>query len=127
LAPGLWKHNTRPIQFTLVVDDFGIKYVNKEHAQHLKNTLKEHYKLTSNWTGKQYIGITLDWDYNKCHVHLFMPNYVQKALKKKSTQSRQTTAWRKEATHNTRIEGATIRLQSQAVHPTGMKQVLIPW
>jgi hypothetical protein len=23
----------------------------------------------------------LDWDYNKCHIHLSMPNYVQKALK----------------------------------------------
>jgi hypothetical protein len=34
-----------------------------------------------NWTGKQYIGLTLDWDYNKRHVHLYMPNYVQKALK----------------------------------------------
>ncbi len=34
------------------------------------------------WTGKWYIGITLDWDYNKCQVHLVsMPNYVQKALK----------------------------------------------
>jgi hypothetical protein len=81
LIPGLWKHKTRPIQITLVVDDSGIKYIGKEHAQHLKNTLKEHYKLTCNWTGKQYIKITLDWDYNKCHVHLFMPNYVQKALK----------------------------------------------
>jgi hypothetical protein len=79
LVPGLWKHNTRPIQFTLVVDDFGIKYVGKEHAQHLKNALEEHYKLTCNWTGKQYIKITLDWDYNKRHVHLSMPNYVQKA------------------------------------------------
>ncbi len=81
LVPGLWKHNTKPIQFTLVVNDFGIKYVGKEHAQHLKNALKEHCKLTSTWTGKQYIGITLDWNYNKCHVHLSMPNYVQKALK----------------------------------------------
>jgi hypothetical protein len=45
-----------------------------EHAQHLKNLLEEHYKLTCNWTGKQYIGITLDWDYNKRHVHLSMPN-----------------------------------------------------
>jgi hypothetical protein len=80
LVPRLWKHNTRPIQFTLVVDDFGVKFIGKEHAQHLKNKLEEHYKLTCNWTGKQYIGITLDWDYNKCHVHLSMPNYVQKAL-----------------------------------------------
>jgi hypothetical protein len=81
LVPGLWKHDTRPIQFTLVVDDFGVKYIGKEHAQHLKNALDEHYKLTCDWTGKQYIGITLDWDYNKHHVHLSMPNYMQKALK----------------------------------------------
>jgi len=51
LVPGLWKHDTRPIQFTLVVDDFGVKYVGEEHAQHLKNTLDEHYKLTCDWTG----------------------------------------------------------------------------
>jgi hypothetical protein len=81
LASGLWKHDTRPIQFTLVVDDFGIKYIGKEHAQHLKNAYEEHYKFTCDRIGKQYIGITLDWDYNKHQVHLSMPNYVQKALK----------------------------------------------
>jgi hypothetical protein len=81
LVHGLRKHDTRPIQFTLVVNNFGIKYVGEEYAQHLKNALKEHYKLTCNWTGKQNIGITLDWVYNKRHVHLFMPNYVQKTLK----------------------------------------------
>ncbi len=81
MVPGLWKHDTRPIQFTLVVDDFGVKYIGKEHAQNLKNALKKHYKLTCDWTGKRYIRITLDWDYNKRHVHLSMPNYVQKALK----------------------------------------------
>ncbi len=81
LVPGLWKHDTRPIKFTLVVDDFGVKYVGKEHAQHLKTTLKEHYKLTCDWTGTQYIGITLDWGYKKQQVHLSMPNYMKKALK----------------------------------------------
>jgi hypothetical protein len=81
LVPGLWEHNTRPRQFTLVVDDFCMKYVSEEHAQHLKNTLEDHYKLTCDGTGKRYIRITLDWDYNKCHIHLSMPNYVQKALK----------------------------------------------
>jgi hypothetical protein len=81
LIPGLWKHDTRPIQFTLVVDDFGVKYVGKEHAHHLKNTLKEHYKLTCGWTGTRYIRITLDWDYTKRQVYLSMPNYMKKALK----------------------------------------------
>ena len=46
IVPGLWKHDTRPIQFTLVVDDFGVKYVGKEHAIHLQQVLNEHYKLT---------------------------------------------------------------------------------
>ncbi len=36
LVPGLWQHDTCPIQFTLVVDDFGVKYVGKEHAMHLQ-------------------------------------------------------------------------------------------
>ena len=28
-TPGLWTHNTRKIQFCLVVDDLGIKYMDK--------------------------------------------------------------------------------------------------
>jgi hypothetical protein len=31
-TPGLWLHKTRPISFTLVVDDFAVKYVGKQHA-----------------------------------------------------------------------------------------------
>ena len=29
-TPGLWKHVSRPIQFSLVVDNFGVKYSRKE-------------------------------------------------------------------------------------------------
>ena len=47
LIPGLWKHQTRPITFTLVVDDFGVKYVGIEHAQHLESVLKQHYAVTT--------------------------------------------------------------------------------
>ncbi len=81
LVPGLWQHDTRPIQFTLVVDNFGVKYVGEEHAMHLKKVLKLLYKLTCNWTGTRYIGITSDWDYKKRQVHLSMPNYIKKTLK----------------------------------------------
>ncbi len=62
LIPGLWTHDTQPIQFTLVVVDFGVKYVGKEHALHLQKVLEAHYKLTYDWTGHLYIGITLNWD-----------------------------------------------------------------
>jgi hypothetical protein len=36
-TPGLWHHATRPIMFSLVVDNCGVKYVGKEHADHLIN------------------------------------------------------------------------------------------
>ena len=81
LVPGLWKHDWRPVQFTLVVDDFGVKYVGKEHALHLKQTLTADYAVTTEWDGKRYIGITLDWDYKRRQVHLSMPGYIQKAIK----------------------------------------------
>jgi hypothetical protein len=38
---GLWKHDTRPISFSLVVDDFGVKYVGREHAEHLMKCIKK--------------------------------------------------------------------------------------
>ena len=40
LVPGHWKHDWRPVQFALVVDDFRVKYVGKEHALHLKHTIE---------------------------------------------------------------------------------------
>ena len=80
LVPGFWQHETRPIQFTLVVDDFGIKYERKRDARHLLNVLKRHYDVTQDNKGERYIGITLDWDYENRQVHLSMPDYVKKAL-----------------------------------------------
>jgi hypothetical protein len=62
--PGLWTHQLRPISFTLVVDDFGIYYVGQEHAMHLISILKEHYKLSEDWKGTKFIGLTLKWDYS---------------------------------------------------------------
>jgi hypothetical protein len=42
-TPGLWLHKTRPIAFSLVVDDFAVKYVGKQHADHLINALLKSY------------------------------------------------------------------------------------
>ena len=81
LVPGFWTHIWRPVQSTIFVDDFGVKYVGEEHAIHLKNTIAENYTVTTEWDGQEYIGITLDWEYKRRQVHLSMPNYVTKALK----------------------------------------------
>ena len=62
-TPGLWYHKTQPISFTLVVDNFGVKYVGKEHVNHLIASLKQSkYKLTEDWTGSLYCGISLEWN-----------------------------------------------------------------
>ena len=47
----------------------------------MKSTFEEKYTVTTEWTGTQYVGITLSWAYKRRQVHLSMPNYVRKALK----------------------------------------------
>ena len=79
--PGFWAHDWRPVQFTLVVDGFVVKYVGEDQAIHLKNTIEENYTVTTEQDGRRYIGITLDWDYKRRQVHLSMSNYVTKSLK----------------------------------------------
>lgn len=81
-TPGLWQHQTRPITFSLVVDDFGIKYTNTADANHLIAALKAEYECTTDWTGALYCGLTLQWDYLARTVDISMPGYVQAALTK---------------------------------------------
>ena len=68
--------------FVLVVDDFGVKYKGKEHAQHLYAALKENYEVTTDWQGTLFVGMHLDWDYNQRHVTISMPGYIQKLLQR---------------------------------------------
>ena len=44
-TPGLFTDKTQPIWFTLVVDDFGVKYIGRQHAEHLMSVLKQHYEM----------------------------------------------------------------------------------
>jgi hypothetical protein len=57
-TPGLWLHKTQPLSFTLVVDDFAVKHVGKQHAEHLRNALLRTYELTTDWTATVYSGMT---------------------------------------------------------------------
>jgi hypothetical protein len=61
-TPGIWLHKTRPISFILIVDDFAVKYVGKQHAEHLRNALLRTYELTTEWTATVYSGMTLKRD-----------------------------------------------------------------
>ena len=49
-TPGLWRHATISMQFSLVVDDFGVKYIGKQHVEHLVYCLKKNYaKVSEDW------------------------------------------------------------------------------
>ena len=78
---GLFLHDTRDISFTLVVDDFGIKYTKQEDVDHLIEAVRKKYPFKIDWEGKQYIGIHLTWDYIRREVRTAMNGYVEQALK----------------------------------------------
>jgi hypothetical protein len=59
---GVWLKNTKPTSFSLVVDDFAVRYITKSDANHLRDALLQHYEITTDWEGTVYFGITLDWD-----------------------------------------------------------------
>jgi hypothetical protein len=81
-TPGIWLHKTRPITFSLVVDDFAVKYVGKKHADHFRNALLKTYELTTDWAATVYSGMTLKWDYKNRTCDISMPGYVSNVLSK---------------------------------------------
>ena len=82
-TPGLWRHKLQPITFCLVVNDFGVKYVGREHADHLIQCLRNHYKeIDIDWAGKHFCGIHLNWDYTNRTCNLSMLGYIDHALHK---------------------------------------------
>ena len=80
-TPGLLRHVTRLVQFSLVVDNFGVKYVGKENAEHLIQAIKAAgYEVTIDWEGELYCGISLRWNYEKRHLDISIPGYIEKLL-----------------------------------------------
>jgi len=81
-TPCLFKHETKDIIFSLVVDDFGVKYVQEADAQHLINTLQTEYALHTDWTAADYVGLTLEWDYDARKVAISIPDCVKNAIQR---------------------------------------------
>ena len=91
LKKRLSKHGYLPVQYTtrlrkqtwilvtfsIVVDNFGVKYKGKEHALHLIKALENDYKIALDWQGKTYCDITLDRNYSKKWVEITMPGYIK--------------------------------------------------
>ena len=51
-------------------------------AQHLIAALRHNYQIPLDWSGCNYCGLRLKWNYKKGFVDISMPGYVTKALEK---------------------------------------------
>ena len=68
------------MNFSLVVDSFGVKYVGKQHGEHLVTCIQKYYPVSVDWSGELYCGVSLDWDYKQKFVNLYMSGYVEVAM-----------------------------------------------
>lgn len=79
-TPCLFRHITNNVFFTLVVDDFGVKYRTPADADHLIQCLKLKYSITLRMDGAKYLGLNIAFDRQARTVSLSLPGYVRKAL-----------------------------------------------
>ena len=117
----------RPILFSLVVDNFGIKYVGKQHADHLISAIEEKYDFAKDWAGKLYCAISIKWDYAIGVVDLSMPNYIQSELHKfqhpEPTRAQHAPhAW-KRPEYGAQQQYTTPPDTTQVLQPDGIKRV----
>ena len=79
-VPCLFRHYQRGTIFTLVVDDFAVKYKNDEDADHLINILNKLYVIKVDKAASKYLGFNIQFDDTKHTVTLSMPDYIPKVL-----------------------------------------------
>ena len=83
-TPCLFKHTTDDIEFTLITDDFGVRYGNKAAADKLLEVMSRKYTMTHDWTGDKYAGFNILNDYNTAtrRCELSMKGYMAAVLKR---------------------------------------------
>ena len=63
-VPCLFAHLSNCVAFTLIVDDFGVKYSSSDSFNHLVSSITSGgWKLKMSIDATKYIGLTLAWDY----------------------------------------------------------------
>ena len=83
-TPCLFRHHTDDVEFTLVTDDFGVRYGNKAAADKLLEVMSSKYPMTHDWTGTKYAGFDLLFDYSSAtrRVELSMKGYILAVLRR---------------------------------------------
>ena len=77
----LCRHATNSVTFTLVVDDFGVKYMREADAYDLIHCLQLYYEITIKKIPTKYLGLTIAVDKKAREVRMSAPGMIAKALK----------------------------------------------
>lgn len=77
-----WQHTKYPTIFCRYVDDFSVKKFQNNDLQNLISSLIKYYKISTDFSGKNYCGLTITWNYDNGYVDVSMPDYIEKALTK---------------------------------------------
>ena len=81
-TPTFWIHSALPITFTVLVDNFDVKYTGKHTALHFLDALRYLYTISIDYIGTLYCGLTIKWDYHSGTVDISMPGYISQSLHK---------------------------------------------
>ncbi len=76
----LLRHDTNGVAFTLVVDDFGVKFKDPAAAVDLVRCLQLYYTLTVKKNATKFLGLTIAVDPIAREVRLSAPGAIPKAL-----------------------------------------------
>jgi hypothetical protein len=79
-TPCLFRHVSRPIAFVLVVDDFGIKYQNRDDYDYLISCLARVYHVKSHPVASKFLGFALSHNRAQRTLSLSYPGYVDALL-----------------------------------------------
>ena len=79
-TPCLFRHPTRSIAFILVVDDFGVKYQNRDDFDYLIQCLSTLYQVKAHPIAHTFLGFRLSHDRRLRTLALSYPGYVDSLL-----------------------------------------------
>ena len=81
-TPSLWKHARKSITSALVLENFGVKHVGKQHAENFIQVLQKLYTISIHLTGTLFCGLPIDWGYENRTCDISMPQYLKEAQHK---------------------------------------------
>ena len=80
-----------PTSFHIMVDDFEVQYTTKGDVDYLLSTLTScKYVYTTDWKGRQYCGITMEWNYKAHMCIISVPGYIKKSFYVSNTRLQQS-------------------------------------